>query len=763
MIWIDGLFVILVFIWLVSCLMTFIVCLGKAGMMIEQDTRRYQLIPGVSLWDAARTGSPSCSGQDDRSMSQSAKVPNLQLHRLVPEADRLLFKKGIMESIHPKLLEAFQQDHALLGRGFNELSCCLRGSDSSGACAAARQLYEQAGAHIGFEEEDFYPALIPLLGKETVQRMYQEHCCGFDAIHSLIGWDPNLLLPAELSERLLAQTEAMEEHIAECGELFSALRRIPIEEQQALYEKLLHWRQHPKLDWKCRTLGCGALRLAQCYPAMAPSGAGERSSLPVIKQFAVGIGADERRELARLAARLIAEEPAFIANNTLDPRTGSGIENGPALFFEDHGEMPLSSGASFGYRARLLAGDGDIVMIGSQRRPPFEAYCRDRLGIGDPSVVTVAGPSHLPLATRCAQDSALLAQISAVARRAGRLGLIPYLGSESAWALASAIAAESGVPVWVAAPAPRLAQRVNDKLWFSDRVTQVLGHRALPSTYYIFGPEALARRVALLAQHHERVCIKVPNGTGGKGNLVLDARQLSRMSITTLRQFLLERLHELGWRKSYPVLAGVWESLVIASPSVQLWIPHPAQGAPIVEGIFEQIIEDGYFVGATPCSLPASECQRLAQEAVCLACLFQELGYFGRCSLDAVLLSSGALKWIECNGRWGGVSIPMTLLNRLNGDWQNRSFVIVQQSGLQMPARGFAEVVDPLQDQLFRPGGRQKGVLFLTADWIEQGSGFHFAVLGDTQAEVLAEAKSIARFLQEDYSCADFMDSGPPK
>lgn len=35
MIWIDGLFVILVFVWLVSCLMIFIVCLGKAGMITQ--------------------------------------------------------------------------------------------------------------------------------------------------------------------------------------------------------------------------------------------------------------------------------------------------------------------------------------------------------------------------------------------------------------------------------------------------------------------------------------------------------------------------------------------------------------------------------------------------------------------------------------------------------------------------------------------------------------------------------------------------------
>lgn len=655
-----------------------------------------------------------------------------------------------MEKIFPKLLEAFQEDHVMLGRGFNELSCCLRAADAAGAYVAARQLYEQAGAHLGFEEADFYPALVTLLGAEAVQRMYREHCCGFDAIHTLLSRGTDLPLSHDLSERLLAQTEVMEEHIAECGELFAAMRKIPEAEQQALYDKLILWRQHPKLDWVNRPASCGGLKLAQCHPATVPPGSGRRSSVPVVKRFDVGIGSDERRELARLAARLIAEEPGLVATDTRAPRTGEGIEDGPALFFEDHSEIPLHPRTSFDYRARLLAGDGDIVMIGGQRRPEFEAYCRDFLGIGDAKVVVAKGPPNLPLARRCTQDPVLFAQLCSMARRSGRLGLIPYIGSESVWELAGAIAAISDAPVWVAAPGPQLTRRVNDKLWFSDRVAQVLGRRSLPPTHYIFGPEALSHRIAQLAQHHDRVCVKVPNAAGGAGNLILEAEQFAGLPILSLRELLLQRLHGLGWQDRYPVLAGAWESSVVVSPSVQLWIPHPTMGAPVVEGITEQIVEKGYFIGAMLCTLPASECQRLAQEAVHLACLFQELGYFGRCSFDAVVLSSGALHWIECNGRWGGVSIPMTLLNRLIGDWQSRAFVIVQRSELRIPARRFADVLDRLKDRLFRRGGEPKGTLFLTSDGIEQGTGYQFLVLGDTQAEVLAEGKDIARFLQED-------------
>ena len=64
---------------------------------------------------------------------------------------------------------------------------------------------------------------MPLLGEKTVRKMRQEHCCGLDAVRTLLNRRPDLPLPADLSERLLAQSEVMEAHIAECGELFAAL------------------------------------------------------------------------------------------------------------------------------------------------------------------------------------------------------------------------------------------------------------------------------------------------------------------------------------------------------------------------------------------------------------------------------------------------------------------------------------------------------------------------------------------------------------
>jgi len=60
-----------------------------------------------------------------------------------------------------------------------------------------------------------------------------------------------------------------------------------------------------------------------------------------------------------------------------------------------------------------------------------------------------------------------------------------------------------------------------------------------------------------------------------------------------------------------------------------------------------------------------------ASEALTLASPLQSLGYIGRASFDALLVGASpeqaTIHWIECNARWGGVSIPMTAARRLLG------------------------------------------------------------------------------------------------
>lgn len=409
--------------------------------------------------------------------------------------------------------------------------------------------------------------------------------------------------------------------------------------------------------------------------------------IPVVAAFPTRIGVAAEHRIGRLAARLGAEEPALLDAGAFGAGVVPGLGNGPTLLYEDHGDIPLTPAGDtvLEYRSLLLARAGDLFAIGGARCREFEDYCRDRLGLGR---VVLLAPAQLPrnhgrgIAERCRQDERVFRRICQAAREGGQLNLLPFIATGGAWTLAGAIAAESGARVHVAAPPPRLARRVNDKLWFAQQVTALLGQRSRPPFHFAYGPAALAGRVNALARRHERVGIKLPDCAGSAGNIVLNSEMVRALTPTALRRQLLGLLSDLGWRGAYPLKVEVWDCQVISSPSVQIWVPLAEDGPPVAEGIFEQVVAGlkGEFVGAQPTQLSPHWQARLAEEAVLLARLFQTLGYFGRCSFDAVLtgvnLAAAEAHWIECNGRWGGVSIPMTLMNRFVGDWRRRPFVV---------------------------------------------------------------------------------------
>ena len=148
-----------------------------------------------------------------------------------------------MQQSKDNLFTCFQEDHKVLGSGFHQLSAHLRTGDTPEACAIAQYLDEAAGAHIAFEETAFYPRLAPLFGQDEADRMRQEHQQGLAVIQALIKQPPAEPLDRGTCERLLEQSEAMEAHIADCGELFEAMGRIPAEEQRVLHQQLLACRQ----------------------------------------------------------------------------------------------------------------------------------------------------------------------------------------------------------------------------------------------------------------------------------------------------------------------------------------------------------------------------------------------------------------------------------------------------------------------------------------------------------------------------------------
>jgi hypothetical protein len=130
--------------------------------------------------------------------------------------------------------------------------------------------------------------------------------------------------------------------------------------------------------------------------------------------------------------------------------------------------------------------------------------------------------------------------------------------------------------------------------------------------------------------------------------------------------------------------------------------------------------------------------------------LFQHLGYFGRCSFDAVIsgrdYSNAVLHWIECNGRWGGVSIPMTLAHRLTKGWHS-DFVVFQRDKVNFPPCEFSKALNRLGSVLYCAGRNPEGVVLISPLGIERGNAIHLMALADRVERAQSLAEGATRIL----------------
>lgn len=418
-----------------------------------------------------------------------------------------------------------------------------------------------------------------------------------------------------------------------------------------------------------------------------------------------------------------------------------GLQDGAALLIHDISQtrVPAPRGPSpLEYRALLLASDDDLVAIAAHRSPAFEEYIQELLGVAGVQVHRVEQASAGNLADAALEDEELLEQCVERARSTGGLSVRPYQASRSIWRLADEIGRRADVRVTVEGPPPALAERVNDKVWFTEQVRAVLGSGAVPPSVPAADLEELIERIRDLGSEHDEVAVRLRSGAGGEGNLVIPMSAIAGSTPAALQAMLRHLFGILEWEDVFPLQVAVWEAPVIASPSVQLWIPLRGDGPPIVEGVFEQRVNEatGEFEGVTTTSLPDGLQDEIATGAGALATLFQELGYFGRCSFDTILvgpdLDSAVLHWVECNGRWGGASIPMTAAERITGDWTQRPFAVLSLRHEQGPRVSTEQVLELLDEVLLSPNG-QEGVFPTSPTALETGMGLDLMAIAGTR------------------------------
>ena len=482
-----------------------------------------------------------------------------------------------------------------------------------------------------------------------------------------------------------------------------------------------------------------------------------KRSIPIVGIASPDLDASNRRKIRDLADRIRKDQPTLSDISAFGQHVRAGLMDAPAIFIGDASEIALFSSLHnqfYGYRLSLLAEEGDLILFDAERDSKFEYYRSTVLGLNAVEFLQV--PQDIvrpnPLARRASDNTLVFARLVEWARQHPQINLIPHIGSQSVWHLAARINQATGAQVYVTAPPPRLTAHVNNKLWFSNLVKQLLGAGSVPRMHGVYGPHALAGTLAEFAERYERIVVKIPDSAGSQGNFAFDAGDICGRPLIDIENQCLQLLHGRGWEDTYPVLVEVWDTNVIASPSVQIWIPDADQCDPVVEGVFEQVVQGtrGEFVGSRHIDLPDRVQDCIMKEATIIASLFQQLGYFGRCSFDAVMagsdLSDFNLHWIECNGRWGGVSIPMTLVNRLTGNGAHHPFTVQRvhrpDSGFETDATERAIGPDLLYDR--RTG---EGAILITPPTSHPGTRINIISVGSSPDRTLAISDQVTSAL----------------
>ena len=94
------------------------------------------------------------------------------------------------------------------------------------------------------------------------------------------------------------------------------------------------------------------------------------TDLPIVPHYVTELDHGEQRHVARLAERILADEPALSSTSAFGTDVTTGIGPWPGLVLEDHSDISLfdrTNGTKYSQRALLLAGDGDFVAIRGRR------------------------------------------------------------------------------------------------------------------------------------------------------------------------------------------------------------------------------------------------------------------------------------------------------------------------------------------------------------------------------------------------------------
>jgi len=479
------------------------------------------------------------------------------------------------------------------------------------------------------------------------------------------------------------------------------------------------------------------------------------SGVPIVVQHVYEPTADEVSLVERVLKQVRRENPQLHKDDRFAHLVAENLDEAPAVHLDDFSEITgLEGRFDVRYlqdRARLRAADGDIVVSRCPETLGYEDYCDRVLGLGSVQWLRPEIPeTSTHIAGPCWQDRKIRRALIHAARSNGLRYVHPHMGTFAAWELAELLHQSSRQPISVVAPLPEVSRLANNKVLFSHIVESLFGQGAVPATRSAWNRMSLATQVKELACECAKLGIKIPDSAGSRGNAVLNGQSLRDCSTEEVFAMLAPTLNSVHWDGQKRLLVDCWKTNVLSSPSVQLWIPPAPVGRPVIEGLFDQQTSgvERRFFGAHAAKLTDSLANDLVTKSTLLAYLFQRLGYVGRCSFDTIVtgddFENGRLEFIECNGRWGGTSLPMTLMNRLHGDWKLRRFVTATVEVPGLDRTSFAALLKEHNNNLFQAATGAGSVLLFTPGRIAHQSAIDCLAMGETNEVAQANGAAFA-------------------
>lgn len=433
-----------------------------------------------------------------------------------------------------------------------------------------------------------------------------------------------------------------------------------------------------------------------------------------------------------------------------DPATFAAAEARQiaTLHLEDVSAIPFVSvipGVErYQHRARVRAFDGDVFAAVTPISEGYEDYCREVLDLGQPGLVMAEPVAEATAVARACRRGSAWKELVRWTRDNGNVLLHPYMAIEDVWELGAALAAETKRDVRVLGPSPQSLWVANDKSALTQVVDAVVGAGWNMRTVRARSVETVVDAMADFARSMDWVGLKRTRCASAMGNAVFEARWILETPRRELVAAVKTFLDRTEWDGREEVLVVEWAQ-TDCSPSTQMWIPPLGAGDPRLEGIYEQLLEgaEKVFLGSRPSTLSAAIHDDLARASLLVAAAFQQLGYVGRCSFDFIVVGDPEgefdVRFTECNGRWGGTSTPMFLVDRLGwGDARGRRPYHAQDFvHPDLVGATFLELRKALSHLLYDPRTGQGRFVLYNVGPLEADGKFDIISLGDTPADAV--------------------------